>query len=94
MPRLSGPKRRKKQQEIRDRRNKKSLEIEKKPKDKDKPKKEPKYGKGEVARELGGALSAAGKKISAAQEKARTSTQSMKDSNWKKRNEKRKGYRF
>ena len=93
MPRLSGPKRRKKQQEIRDRRNKKSLEI-KKPKDKDKPKKEPKYGKGEVARELGGALSAAGKKISAAQEKARTSTQSMKDSNWKKRNEKRKGYRF
>ena len=93
MPRLSGPKRRKKQQEIRDRRNKKSLEIIK-PKDKDKPKKEPKYGKGEVARELGGALSAAGKKISAAQEKARTSTQSMKDSNWKKRNEKRKGYRF
>ena len=90
MPRLSGPKRRKKQQEIRDRRNKKSLEIEKKPKDKDKDKtkKEPKYGKGEVARELGGALSAAGKKISAAQEKARTSTQSMKDSNWKKRNEK------
>ena len=56
--------------------------------------KKPKYSKGEVAKNLGTALSKAGKKISKAQSEASSSVQRMKDKNRSERNKKMKGYRY
>ena len=56
--------------------------------------KKPKYSKGEVAKNLGNALSKTGSKISKAQSEASSSVQTMKDKNRAERNKKTKGYRY